>query len=348
MDIKPKNNFYYVIYEHGINYSDAICNEIEKSKIRIDRKINLELPTNKFQDFILDIYPDANKNHILGKNKYIINFSKKRKSIRAVILLVSIKKWTRMENKCKEIELIKLRIRNLYNPKFQDINKQVPPLNKGISHNHVIHSIDLPIEFTPIYNVIDKYSKYIENPYTLTIAQLLTKNEKKSLDYPFNILKKKQLNFFKNENHEMDVRIQNLKDVINIFNDCNIFYWLQGKTLLGMVRDNKLIENDHDEDIGTMCKNIEKVCHEIIPKFKNIGFEVIRATANNSMVSVMRNLRYIDICFFVNKENKIGYEKKFFPKKYYDSFTELNINDFIYNIPLKYKDIIEYSYNIKL
>ena len=42
----------------------------------------------------------------------------------------------------------------------------------------------------------------------------------------------------------MNVRTQNLKDLINIFNECEIFYWLQGKTLLGMIKDNKLIEND--------------------------------------------------------------------------------------------------------
>ena len=168
------------------------------------------------------------------------------------------------------------------------------------------------------------------------------------MNYDFDKLKKKQLNFFKNKDQEINVRIQNLKDLINIFNECNIFYWLQGKTLLGMVRDNKLIKNDNDEDVGTVCENIEKVCHEIIPKLKNIGFKVIRATDNNSMVSVMRNLRYIDICFFVNKENKIGYEQKFFPKNYYDSFTELNINNFIYNIPSKFKDIVKFSYNINL
>lgn len=161
LDIKQNNCFYFVIYEHGINYCDAICNEIEKSKIRIDRKIHLDLPTSKFKDFIYDIYPDTNKNHIVAKNKYIIDFSSKRKSIRAVILLVSIDKWTHMENKCKEIELIKRKIRNLYNPKFQDINKQIHPLNKGISHNHVIHSIDFPNEFMTIYSVVNKYSRYI-------------------------------------------------------------------------------------------------------------------------------------------------------------------------------------------
>ena len=173
-------------------------------------------------------------------------------------------------------------------------------------------------------------------------------NKQRVINYNFEELKKKQLIFFKDKNEEMNVRIQNLKDVITTFNQCNINYWLQGKTLLGMVRDNKLIENDHDEDIGTMCNNIESVCLDIIPKLKDKGFEVIRATENNSMVSVMRNLRYIDICFFINKDNQIGYEKKMFPTSYYESFTELNIDNFIYNIPLKYREIIYYSYNIEL
>ena len=127
-----------------------------------------------------------------------------------------------------------------------------------------------------------------------TIGQLLTNNKYKSLSYNFKQLKEKQLNYFKNKNHEMNVRTQNLKDLINIFNECEIFYWLQGKTLLGMIKDNKLIENDHDEDIGTMCENIEKICLKVIPKLKNIGFEVIRATENNSMVTVIRNFRYIE------------------------------------------------------
>ena len=186
LNIIQDNCFYFVIYEHGINYYDAICDIIEKSNIRIDKKIKLELSSHNFTNFIYDIYPDNNKNHILEKNKYIINISKTKNNIRAVVLLVSINKWSYLEKKCKEIELIKRKIRNLYNPKFKDINKQIYPLNKGISHNHIIHSIDFPIEFMPIYDIIDKYklSKSPNNKKTnaLTIAQLLTENKKKNIE----------------------------------------------------------------------------------------------------------------------------------------------------------------------
>lgn len=186
-------------------------------------------------------------------------------------------------------------------------------------------------------------------PYTLTIAQLITKNKDRlSLHYPFGELKKKQLDFFNNKKQEMNVRIENLKELITILNGFNIKYWLQGKTLLGMVRDNKLIENDHDEDIGVMESNMINICLKIIPILEKNGFKVIRATQNNSMLSLMKNFRYIDICFFTTKKDKIGYEKKVFPKKFYNSFVNLNIDDFNYTIPLNYKEIIKYSYNIKI
>ena len=161
LDIKQNNCFYFVIYDHGIDYYYEICNKIQYSQIRIDEKINLQIPNDKFEKFIFDIYPDTNKKHILDKNQYILNISKKNGTTRASILLVSIDKWSHMEKKCKEIELVKREIRNLYNPKFENINKQIKPLNKGVSHNHVIHSTDLPKEFTPIYSIIDNYNMYI-------------------------------------------------------------------------------------------------------------------------------------------------------------------------------------------
>lgn len=206
LDIEQNNCFYFVIYEHGIDYYDAICNKLEESKIRIDDKINLQIPNDKFEQFIFDIYPDNNKKHIAMKNKYILNISKKKGSTRATILLVSIDKWSHMEKKCKEIELVKREIRNLYNPKFEDINKQIKPLNKGVSHNHVIHSIDLPKEFTPIYSIIDKYSNYI-----ILDLILFFKNMK---DYTI-IKKDPNFPFFNVGKDDVDVLCLDIEQTVN-------------------------------------------------------------------------------------------------------------------------------------
>lgn len=180
-----------------------------------------------------------------------------------------------------------------------------------------------------------------------TIAQIVSKDKNiLSLDYPFDELKIKQQMFFKTPEEEMNVRMNNLKDIIKIFNEENILYWLQGKTLLGLYKNKRLIENDHDEDIGTDIKNLDIVARKIIPKLESIGFVVIRCPKDNSMVSVIRNLRYIDICFFKHRGRKYGYQKKFFPAKYYQSYTIIEIDDFEYKIPTYTKDIIKFSYNI--
>ena len=56
----------------------------------------------------------------------------------------------------------------------------------------------------------------------------------------------------------------NFITVINLLNENNIPYWLCQGTLLGIIRDNKLIEWDHDIDIavwsGVVEKNILLIC----------------------------------------------------------------------------------------
>ena len=180
-----------------------------------------------------------------------------------------------------------------------------------------------------------------------TISQILTNDDNIiSIDFPFNIYRQKHDSFFRNKEHELDIRYNNLKTIINVFNDNKINYWLQGKTLLGIYKYNKLIENDSDEDIGTDIKNLEIVCSTIIPSLKKLGFKVIRATANNSMVTVMKDNRYIDICFFKQHDDIYYYEKKKFPKKFFEKFINHEVNNFTYIIPEKSNEICKYSYNL--
>ena len=179
------------------------------------------------------------------------------------------------------------------------------------------------------------------------ISQIITGNNQcLELNYDFNKYQRNKHTFFK-DNNEYNIRYENLQDVLTVFNEQSIECWLQGKTMLGICRDNKLLKNDTDEDIGTKC-SWQEVCKNIYPSLIEKGFNVIRATKNNSMLTIMRNHRYIDICFFTNKNNKIGYEKKYFPNHFYDKIISLSINNFNYPVPKHYKNIIKYSYNINL
>lgn len=159
--------FCFIIWEHGVNDLESIRDKINQNNIHIAKQINFNLPSNKFKEFIRDVYPDTNKKDILAKNKYIIEKSEQKNNVRAVLLLVRA-------NSSSLVHSTKISIRNIYNPKFRDLNQQIPPLNRGVSHNHVIHSTDSPTEFTIVYNVIGKYSSYISK--FVTIAQMLTKN----------------------------------------------------------------------------------------------------------------------------------------------------------------------------
>jgi len=158
-------------------------------------------------------------------------------------------------------------------------------------------------------------------------------------DFNFNKIPK-----IKDKSEELKIRYQNLKDVINVFNKFDTNYWLYGKTLLGMFRDKKLLEDDHDEDIGTWECNVDIVCREIYPELINLGFEMIRFTKEKSMMSFIRNNRYIDICFFSIFDSMAGYESKRIPKEFLSDFNFICIDQYKYNVPTKSDFLLTYVY----
>lgn len=161
----------------------------------------------------------------------------------------------------------------------------------------------------------------------------------------FDFSKHSKQKHFENKKQEMTVRYQNLQDVEKILNEGNVQHWLYGKTLLGIYRDFNLIKDDHDEDIGLFKKDLEYVYRVLIPKMEKIGFKVIRITKNNDIVSVMRNNRYVDLCFFSEKENNlIGYENKKIPIEYIGK-TE---NFLGFQIPIDARKILKLLYNYSI
>lgn len=171
----------------------------------------------------------------------------------------------------------------------------------------------------------------------------------KSIDYDFATYRQHHDTYFTNKQEELDIRYRNLQDVLKTLQSNEIQHWLQGKTMLGITKYRKLLENDSDEDVGTDILNIDVVCQKVIPQLKELGFDVIRATSNNSMVTVMRNHRYIDICFFrEDGQGKYYYEQKSFPEIFYSSISHITVDDFVYPVPSRHAEICKYSYNLIL
>jgi phosphorylcholine metabolism protein LicD len=49
-----------------------------------------------------------------------------------------------------------------------------------------------------------------------------------------------------------ELAVKNLKEVKEIFDRAGVKYWLDSGTLLGAMRDGKIIEWGHDIDLGAM------------------------------------------------------------------------------------------------
>ncbi len=59
------------------------------------------------------------------------------------------------------------------------------------------------------------------------------------------------------------IAIDNLRRVKTVLDAHKIDYWLDVGTLLGAVRDNKIIPWDHDIDLGTWQNNTSKICQRL-------------------------------------------------------------------------------------
>lgn len=69
------------------------------------------------------------------------------------------------------------------------------------------------------------------------------------------------------------IMVADLKDIKEIFDKANITFWLDWGTLLGAVRDKKIIPWDKDMDLGVFDSDYNKII-SIIPELKKKGFIV--------------------------------------------------------------------------
>jgi hypothetical protein len=90
-------------------------------------------------------------------------------------------------------------------------------------------------------------------------------------------------------------------DIINILDKNSVLYWCCFGTLLGIIRDNKLIHYDRDIDIGILNNDEEKILG-IIDDFTEQGFEFIRYQ-EKTIFSFWRDGIYVDLYVFTKTDN---------------------------------------------
>jgi phosphorylcholine metabolism protein LicD len=129
--------------------------------------------------------------------------------------------------------------------------------------------------------------------------------------------------------------VKDLKTINTIFKKHNVSLWLNWGTLLGAVRDKKLIDNDID--LGTINLNVFITeCHMVIKELKNLGFKV--EEYDLGMVITKNKFRAGIGYYDVDRDSKtlmqkglpVNYLNKFFAKKFYYAFMRKNPTNFKY------------------
>lgn len=171
-------------------------------------------------------------------------------------------------------------------------------------------------------------------------------------DYGFN---------FSSKTEEKAIKL--LFDVKNIFDELSLNYWIEGGTLLGAVRDKKLIPWDHDIDMGTINKS-DKDIQKLIQKLKKNfyvsvkGFKEIEGVWNLGKYRVLKvyprkNIFFKDklcIDIFIYYKDKDFYKyvvwnkNAIHKKEHLENLDKIEFYGKNINVPFNYEKFLETKY----
>lgn len=84
-----------------------------------------------------------------------------------------------------------------------------------------------------------------------------------------------------------EIAVENLMEIKDIFDENGIGFWLDSGTLLGAVRNGKLIEWDEDIDLGTWYNNIQQIV-STFPELVKRRFDVV-LNARCGIITITRS-----------------------------------------------------------
>ncbi len=157
-----------------------------------------------------------------------------------------------------------------------------------------------------------------------------------------------------------------LRDVVEILEAENIPYVLEGGTLLGIVRENRLLPWDNDLDLtitrpytnkllGARWKFWLKGYRTRVRKIKNDSEHFKKGDARILKIQTTRFFFFKDVSLMdifikdltgdryywtVSEKNVL----KSAPRKYYEKFTTFSFNDKLYSIPAEYDAYLQSRY----
>ncbi|PCJ98364.1 MAG: hypothetical protein COA50_02345 [Flavobacteriaceae bacterium] len=167
------------------------------------------------------------------------------------------------------------------------------------------------------------------------------------------------------EGKNLDAAEKLLAQATSVFESCKVNYWLEGGTLLGLYRENRLLPWDDDIDISIHNNQGEKI-QTLLSTLKENGFRIrIRTFNNDSDYFKKGDIRMIKIrtkhffglfkgkvCLdvFIKYTThdktywKIGDKTKNVPSIFYEAFKTIEFKEKSYQIPKNTEDYLTYRY----
>lgn len=167
------------------------------------------------------------------------------------------------------------------------------------------------------------------------------------------------------EGENLAIAERMLSRIATILDRCGITYWLEGGTLLGIRREDRLLPWDDDLDVSMMIDQKSKLPH-FYSELKKAGYRVkSRYFEKDDAPFKKGSLRMIKIrerrffglikgpvCFDVFIKYpcdadcywEIATKKKSVPQKYYKSFKKINFKGQQYSIPKMTDAYLTYRY----
>ncbi len=92
------------------------------------------------------------------------------------------------------------------------------------------------------------------------------------------------------------------REILDLLHQYNISYWLDSGTLLGLMREGRLLEDDEDIDIGVWSSEEPKI-KKLLPLIRGRGYVLYSASYNglifkHNFIPKKKGLRKIDINIF--------------------------------------------------
>ena len=167
-----------------------------------------------------------------------------------------------------------------------------------------------------------------------------------SIDTPRGRLKyKKKFLYIGIKQINRDVALENLRDVLDVFNRKDITIIPACGTLLGIIREHNFIEWDEDIDLFVKAEDKDKLL-DAFWDLKEIGFELARTIRYGHLYSIIRNDEYIDFYIEdrITPEVRYSYGTDFILDHHLTDVVDWEFRNTKIKVPRNYDECLELMY----